>query len=119
MPKLSAYYHPFICSPPLFTLSGNRKITQKSENKTHHSNVSGCRRREREKNMADQLLSLDSHSKRGGNEHVLTKLAIISIVILMLPHYVEAYKATDEGREWAEEEKQADTGAERESLELG
>lgn len=27
----------------------------------------------------------------------------------MLPHYVEAYKATDEGRGWAEEEEQADT----------
>lgn len=34
----------------------------------------------------------------------------------MLPHYVEAYKATDEGREWAEEEEQADSGAERECL---
>lgn len=37
----------------------------------------------------------------------------------MLPHYVEAYKATDEGRGWAEEDEQADTGAEIESLELG
>lgn len=31
----------------------------------------------------------------------------------MLPHYVEAYKAADEGRAWAEEEEQADTGVER------
>lgn len=37
----------------------------------------------------------------------------------MLPHYVEAYKARDEGRGWAEEDEQADTGAEIESLELG
>lgn len=31
----------------------------------------------------------------------------------MLPHYVEAYKATDEGRGWAEEEEQADSEVER------
>ena len=37
----------------------------------------------------------------------------------MLPHYVEAYKATDEGREWVEEEEQADTGAERDGRNNG
>lgn len=31
----------------------------------------------------------------------------------MLPHYVEAYKATDEARGWAEEEEKADSGVER------
>lgn len=64
MPKLSAYYHPFICLPPLLTVSGNRKITQKVRIK--HI-TPACQAVSSEwggkKSMADQVLSLDSNSK--------------------------------------------------------
>jgi len=74
MPKLSAYYHPFICSPPLLTLSGNRKITQKVRIK-HITPICQADASEREKTLRTNSYLWTLIQKRGGNECVLTKIS--------------------------------------------